>query len=274
LTLAAPALAGAPRQDRRRRRSWPYCLLRTPRRARPFRKDPGPWRILAAALAVVLVLLAAMYTLDVWALRTAHSWLPHTFWPFQPVTRIGKSDVWLVPSAICIGVASLLATLAATRRRAGMFSLQALRATFIFAAIVVPGLFSSLLKWILGRARPSSIGTEALFDYQPFSLRPEFTSLPSGHAATVFAAAVAITALWPRTAIFMWPLAITVALSRVLVMAHNPSDVIAGAIVGIVGALLVRRWFALRALVFSFDQVGKGLVKPVRGRPRARSAVG
>jgi undecaprenyl-diphosphatase len=112
-----------------------------------------------------------------------------------------------------------------------------------------------------------------VFDYQPFSLEAEFTSLPSGHATTVFAAAVAITALWPRTGILMWPLAVTIALSRVLVLAHNPSDVIAGAIVGIIGALVVKRWFALRALVFSFDQVGKGLVKPMRGRPRARSAV-
>ena len=248
MTLEASALASAPRQDRRRRGSWLHSLLRTPRRATSLRKHPGPWRILAGVLAVALVLLSTMYTLDVWALRTAHAWLPHTFWPFQPVTRIGKSDVWLVPSAICIGIASLLARRAATRRGAGVFSLHALRATFIFAAIAVPGLFSALLKWMLGRARPTSIGADAVFDYQPFSLQSEFTSLPSGHATTVFAAAVAITALWPRTGILMWPLAVTVALSRVLVMAHNPSDVIAGAIVGIVGALLVRRWFALRAL--------------------------
>jgi len=39
-------------------------------------------------------------------------------------------------------------------------------------------------------------------------------------------------------------------LSRVVVLAHHPSDVIAGALVGAAGAFLVRRWFAAHRLVF------------------------
>jgi membrane-associated phospholipid phosphatase len=35
-----------------------------------------------------------------------------------------------------------------------------------------------------------------------------------------------------------------------VVLAHHPSDVIAGALVGAAGAFLVRRWFAARRLVF------------------------
>jgi membrane-associated phospholipid phosphatase len=38
--------------------------------------------------------------------------------------------------------------------------------------------------------------------------------------------------------------------SRVFVLAHHPSDVIAGALTGAIGAFLVRRWFAARRLVF------------------------
>lgn len=37
----------------------------------------------------------------------------------------------------------------------------------------------------------------------------------------------------------------------VVVVAHHPSDVTVGALVGAVGAVLVRRWFAARRLVFS-----------------------
>ena len=40
-------------------------------------------------------------------------------------------------------------------------------------------------------------------------------------------------------------------LSRVVVLAHHPSDVIAGALVGVVGALWVRRAFAARGLLFA-----------------------
>jgi membrane-associated phospholipid phosphatase len=43
--------------------------------------------------------------------------------------------------------------------------------------------------------------------------------------------------------------------SRVAVEAHYPSDVFAGAVVGAVGAMMVRRYFALRRLGFSVSQV-------------------
>jgi undecaprenyl-diphosphatase len=49
----------------------------------------------------------------------------------------------------------------------------------------------------------------------------------------------------------MWIYAVAIALSRVVVTAHHPSDVIAGAIVGVVGALLVRNWYASRRLGFT-----------------------
>ena len=49
----------------------------------------------------------------------------------------------------------------------------------------------------------------------------------------------------------MWLYALIIMVSRVVVLAHHPSDVIAGALVGIVGALLVRRWFAARRLLFA-----------------------
>jgi len=48
----------------------------------------------------------------------------------------------------------------------------------------------------------------------------------------------------------MWLYALIIMFSRIAVLAHHPSDVIAGALVGVGGALLVRRWFAARRLVF------------------------
>jgi undecaprenyl-diphosphatase len=48
----------------------------------------------------------------------------------------------------------------------------------------------------------------------------------------------------------MWIYAATIMASRVIVMAHHPSDVIAGALVGGLGALMVRHWFAARRLGF------------------------
>ena len=50
-----------------------------------------------------------------------------------------------------------------------------------------------------------------------------------------------------------WPLlfvALLVAMSRVIIGAHYPSDVLAGAAIGVGTALLMRRAFARRGIVF------------------------
>ena len=78
-------------------------------------------------------------------------------------------------------------------------------------------------------------GHDDPFAYMPFIWRPEYASMPSGHATTAVAAAIAIGAIWPRTRWVMWLYALTIMFSRVVVLAHHPSDVIAGALVGAAG---------------------------------------
>ena len=56
--------------------------------------------------------------------------------------------------------------------------------------------------------------------------------------------------MFPEARALLWIYAVLIAVSRVVVTAHHPSDVVAGAIVGAVGALLVRNWFAARRLGF------------------------
>jgi undecaprenyl-diphosphatase len=50
--------------------------------------------------------------------------------------------------------------------------------------------------------------------------------------------------------------ALVIAVSRVVLDAHYVSDVIAGAIAGVIGALLVRDWFAARRLGFAVGPQG------------------
>lgn len=61
----------------------------------------------------------------------------------------------------------------------------------------------------------------------------------------------------------MWIFAILICLSRVVLLAHHPSDVVAGALVGVVGAMFVRYWFAARRLGFTIRN--DGAVVPLRG---------
>ena len=86
-----------------------------------------------------------------------------------------------------------------------------------------------------------------------------YAGTPSGHATTAFAVLVAFGTLWPRARTALLIYALLIAVSRVVVTAHYPSDVLAGALVGLAGALLVRRYFALRGLGFSIGPDGRSI---------------
>jgi membrane-associated phospholipid phosphatase len=54
--------------------------------------------------------------------------------------------------------------------------------------------------------------------------------------------------------------ALLIVASRLVLLAHHPSDVVAGAAIGLVGAMLVRYWFAARHLGFVIGE--RGTIRP------------
>jgi len=62
--------------------------------------------------------------------------------------------------------------------------------------------------------------------------------------------------------------AILVGISRVAVSAHFPSDVVGGAILGVLGAYLVRWAFARRGWLFVIDGDGRILPRPLASLQR------
>ena len=67
-------------------------------------------------------------------------------------------------------------------------------------------------------------------------------SFPSNHAANCFAGAVILAWYFKSKRYFFYGFAGLVAISRVALGVHYPSDVLAGAMLGIVVGLLVRSW--------------------------------
>jgi membrane-associated phospholipid phosphatase len=226
---------------------WIVVLGRAPQ------AQPPRWRAAAfVAIGVaVAAIVASMFLIDTAASDWARHLPPWLTEAADEITNFGLSGWFLYPLGfilLCLAAAtspslppSIYGTLGALAARCG----------FLFVAIGLPGLFVTIVKRMIGRARPYVGPHDDPFAYVPFAWRPEYASMPSGHATTATAAAIAFGAIWPRLRPAMWLYALIIMATRVIINVHHPSDVIAGALVGIVGALLIRRWFAARRLVFS-----------------------
>jgi undecaprenyl-diphosphatase len=131
------------------------------------------------------------------------------------------SRLWLL-------IAGVLA--ASGRRRARVAAGRGLTAVAIASAVA-----NGPAKLLVRRRRPFST-------HQPPLVRvPDSTSFPSGHSASAFAFATAACGELPALAPGLVPLASAVAYSRVHTGVHYPSDVVAGAAIGVACGLVTLR---------------------------------
>lgn len=113
------------------------------------------------------------------------------------------------------------------RRRIFFFSEAAI------AVILSRGLITEIVRFFYYSPRPF----EALH-FQP--LIPESgSSIPSGHAAFFFALAMIIYFYNRRWCIWYFAITVLISLARIFAGVHWPSDIIAGAVVGILSGIFV-----------------------------------
>jgi undecaprenyl-diphosphatase len=231
-------------------------LLVRPPRIQPTKPWLLPTRhLVIAALGLLAIFLAVMVLLDA-STSSAAGKLPRPLIDFfDYITDFGKSGWFLWPLGLLfLALAALPPVLTPIGQR--VLAAIMVRVGFLFLAIAVPSLFVTIVKRLIGRARPMVGGSLDPYLFSPFIWRTDYASLPSGHSTTAFAVLVAFGTLWPRARTVLLIYAFLIAVSRVVVTAHYPTDVAAGALVGIAGALLVRRYFALRRLGFSIGPDG------------------
>jgi undecaprenyl-diphosphatase len=176
-------------------------------------------------------------------------------WPARILTDFGKDTYVLSVLAAMLLVTILVAVALRGTSRARLQGFG-LRLQFLFCAVLVPLVPGEALKWIVGRGRPFVGGEANPFYFAPLTGTEAYFSFPSAHVITAFALAFAVGAIWPRMRGVMIAYAILIAFTRLVLLAHHPSDVVAGALIGVVGAMFVRYWFAVRGLGFAIGRDG------------------
>lgn len=131
---------------------------------------------------------------------------------------------------VCIALAVILIIFRRTRRT-GLQVFMSIALAYILANLII--------KNIVARPRPY----EVYADLIPLIGKPHDTSFPSGHAVSAFAAATAVFFTKKKFGVLALIIAVIIAFSRLYNLVHFPTDVLAGAAIGIIMAVLVNYFF-------------------------------
>ena len=243
-------------------------LVRSPshsRRAEAARRAARHVLWLSAGLGAAIIVL--MYAIDAWEIAQMPKRGTPSLWWVRILTDFGKDEYVLAVLARLLIAVAIVSPALRGIQRALLLGLGT-RLQFIFCAVAFSNLVGEVLKYCIGRGRPFVGGEANAFHFSHFAGNPAYYSFPSGHATTAFALALAVSAIWPQARVAMAVYAVIIAASRLVLLAHHPSDVVAGALIGIIGAMFVRYWFAARRLGFAIRHDGSivSLIGPSSGR--------
>lgn len=179
-----------------------------------------------SALAVLAAVGVMLHELDMPVARFVRSFdIEAVNYSGDLVALLGQGGV--------IGGAFALIGLAGWRLKRDRMREMGIRGVVALAAV---GTVSQLLKHLIGRPRPRFAHADE-FAFGP-SLDSGLDSFPSGHAINVFGAAAVIAWFVPTLRAPAYVVAGLVGLSRVVRGSHFPTDVFAGAVLGVlIGSL-------------------------------------
>lgn len=230
------------------------------RRAEARRSMARRWLGLSVLTAVAIGML--MVAVDVATIQLMPPRGTASLWPVRRFTDLAKSEYVLWALAIALIVILLMLPRLRGMSRSVLIAFG-VRVQYVFFSVLFAMLCTEVLKYVIGRSRPFVGGKADAFYFEHFSGNPAFASLPSGHATTAFALAFAVSAVWRGATPVMFVYAVLICVSRVVLLAHHPSDVVGGALMGVIGAMFVRYWFAARRLGFAIGR--EGIIEPLAG---------
>lgn len=217
------------------------------------------WLPATVALAVLVLAFIFDRELSVWA----QSWPESVRGALELITPYGESDWILIPAGVLLVITAVVAFFMRWKLMRTLLLQFCALYGFIFVGVGLPSLIATIVKRIIGRGRPQHFDQFGTLSFQPNWLDWTFQSFPSGHATTAFALAGVIGFVSPRWFYPALVFAAAIALSRVSLGVHYTSDVVAGAILGLLGACAARLFFARRRWMFETTADGGVVARPM-----------
>jgi membrane-associated phospholipid phosphatase len=238
------------------------ALLRLPSSSLRAEAASRTWRHAIMLLALGAVAIAGlMVFVDAWEIGQMPPRGTASLWPARVLTDFGKDSYVIDALGLALLIVALIFPLSRENFRMRLLGLGT-RIGYLLLALIVPLLVGEIIKWVVGRGRPFVGGKAAgVLNFVPFDGTEAHFSFPSAHSITAFALAFAVSALWPRARVLIFFYAVVILGTRLVLLAHHPSDVVAGTLIGVVGAMAVRYWFAAREL--GFDILDNGEIVPL-----------
>ncbi|MEI8300312.1 MAG: phosphatase PAP2 family protein [Chlamydiota bacterium] len=100
------------------------------------------------------------------------------------------------------------------------------------ASLILTNALVRVVKVFFGRSRPDMLLTDGIYHLKMISFQRIFSSLPSGHAATIAAIMGFLAARHPRYALLYILGSIAISLCRVFIGAHYLTDILVGNFLG------------------------------------------
>ncbi len=140
---------------------------------------------------------------------------------FHEISFLGKSEYYLIPSLLLYYI---------YKNR----DLQiAMKSIYLFWSVALGGIAVWVVKIVAGRFRPGHLIHDGQYGFDYFHVVHDLTSFPSGHSATVFGVAMALWLIFRKGWVWLFGFAFLIALSRMVIVRHFPSDVMIGALIGV-----------------------------------------
>ncbi len=191
--------------------------------------------LLATVVCMILYILSFSYLDRTIALYCKNFTGTHLFTIGQYISYLADGNIWRI--AIPLLLISVVIYDYYHGRTSGSKAFL-----YIIISILVASAIGGALKFLLGRYRPVMLYSQHLYGFHFLTKTWAFNSTPSGHSFRIFALMASLSLVFKRWYWLFFIVAICVGLSRIIVHAHYPSDVLFGAYIGLLAAFWSRNY--------------------------------